>query len=227
MSPYLCLSRTAYRLNYFLHVIGDPSTEYISDETPMRAYANLHIALEQMRVRALRQIRGSPAPPGDTFRSEPPRILVVGPDHSGKTTVCKILTNYAVRAGQSWTPFLVNVDPSEVCLAFFTKFVTLSPSFKGAWAVPGTVSVAPVYGPIPTSSPANPLGTAATTAPVSLSSNALLPLSYWYGHADTKRNPLLMDRIIRNLGENVNDRFELDAEGKQPDSTCILLFNIV
>ncbi|PPQ93281.1 hypothetical protein CVT25_015279 [Psilocybe cyanescens] len=177
--------------------ISEPSTEYISDETPMRTYANLHIALEQMRVRALRQIRGSPVPSHDTSKSDPPRVLVLGPEHSGKTTVCKILTNYAVRSGQGWSPFLVNVDPSE-----------------GGWAAPGAISVAPVYGPIPTASPANPLGTAATTAPVSLSSNALLPLAYWYGHSETKKNPLLMDRMIRNLGENVNDRFELDPEGR-------------
>ncbi|KDR73633.1 hypothetical protein GALMADRAFT_251398 [Galerina marginata CBS 339.88] len=180
-----------------LEVTGEPSTEYVSDETPMRAYANLHIALEQMRVRALRQIRGSPVPSHDTSKSDPPRILVVGPDHSGKTSLCKILTNYAVRAGQGWAPFLVNVDPSE-----------------GGWAAPGAISVAPVYGPIPTASPVNPLGTAATTAPVSLSSNALLPLVYWYGYPETKRNPLLMNRLIRNLGENVYDRFELDPEGR-------------
>ena len=48
---------------------------------------------------------------------------------------------------------------------------------------------------------------------MAMSSNALLPVVYWYGHPDTKRNPLLMDRLIRNLGENVNDRFELDREG--------------
>ena len=48
---------------------------------------------------------------------------------------------------------------------------------------------------------------------MAMSSNALLPVVYWYGHPDTKRNPLLMDRLIRNLGENVNDRFELDQEG--------------
>ncbi|CAA7271464.1 unnamed protein product [Cyclocybe aegerita] len=163
----------------------------------MRTYANLHIALEQMRVRTLRQIRGSPPPPGDTSKTDPPRVLVLGPDHSGKTSVCKLLANYAVRAGQGWSPFLVNVDPSE-----------------GGWATPGAVSVAPVYGPIPTASPANPLGTAASTAPMSLASNALLPLVYWYGHAETKRNPLLMDRLIRNLGENISDRFELDPEGR-------------
>ncbi|KAF9484671.1 Clp1-domain-containing protein [Pholiota conissans] len=181
-----------------IEVTGDPSTDYVSDETPMRIYANLHLALEQMRVRALRSIRGSPVPaherPGP---SDPPRVLVLGPEHAGKTTLCKLLVNYATRSGQGWVPFLVNVDPSE-----------------GGWAAPGTLSVAPVLGPIPTASPANPLGTAATTAPVALAANALVPLVYWYGHAETKRNPLLMDRLIRNVGENVMDRFEQDNIGR-------------
>lgn len=84
----------------------------------MAAYANLHLAFEQMRVRALSALHGSPpsehdANPGAS--SEPPRVLVLGPENSGKTTVCKILTNYAVRSGQGWTPVLVNLDPSEVC----------------------------------------------------------------------------------------------------------------
>jgi polyribonucleotide 5'-hydroxyl-kinase len=70
-----------------------------------------------------------------------------------------------------------------------------------------------VYSPLPTSSPANPLGSAATSVPTTLSSNALLPLAYWYGHAETTRNPLLMDRLIRNMGENVNDKYEFDPEG--------------
>ena len=102
------------RLIFMLHVTGDPSTEYVSDETPMRTYANLHVALEQMRVSALCHIRGISVPPREKSNWEPPRVLVVGPEHSGKTTVCKILTNYAARAGQNWSPFFVNVDPSEV-----------------------------------------------------------------------------------------------------------------
>lgn len=48
---------------------------------------------------------------------------------------------------------------------------------------------------------------------MALTSNALLPLAYWYGHADTKKNPLLMERLIRNLGDNIHDRFELDTQG--------------
>ncbi|KAL0066482.1 Cleavage polyadenylation factor subunit clp1 [Marasmius tenuissimus] len=98
------------------HVIGQPSTEYVSEETPMAVYGNLHIALEQMRVRALAKHRGSPEPegrPSPNLPAEPPRVLVLGPDNAGKTTLCKILINYAVRAGQAWSPILVNVDPSE------------------------------------------------------------------------------------------------------------------
>ncbi len=86
----------------------------------MPAYANLHLALEAMRVRALSHAQGSDqlerTPPydGDSESTEPPRILILGPPNSGKTSVAKILINYAVRAGQDWCPFLINVDPSEV-----------------------------------------------------------------------------------------------------------------
>ncbi|KAJ7775183.1 Pre-mRNA cleavage complex II protein Clp1-domain-containing protein [Mycena metata] len=180
------------------YVTGQPSTEYVSEETPMAAYANLHIAFEQMRVRALRDLRGSPVPEYEREKSsDPPRVLLLGPENSGKTTVCKLLINYAVRAGQGWSPLLINTDPAE-----------------GGWAAPGALSAAPVHTPLPTCSPGNPLGAAATSAPTALSSNALLPLAYWYGHAESKRNPLLMERIIRNLGENVNDKYQVDLQGR-------------
>jgi len=105
----------------FEYVTGTPSTDYVSDETPMHAYANVHLALEKMRVRALSSHRGSPLPVGveQDVDPEPPRVLVLGPENSGKTAVCKILTNYAVRAGQGWAPMYVNTDPSEVCVCAF------------------------------------------------------------------------------------------------------------
>lgn len=106
------------------HVTGHPSTEYVSDETPMVSYMNLHLAFEQMRVKALRRVRNSPSlgsgsgskggGGGEGVPDGPPRVLVLGPENAGKTTACKILTNYAVRAGQDWKPTYVNVDPSEV-----------------------------------------------------------------------------------------------------------------
>ena len=48
---------------------------------------------------------------------------------------------------------------------------------------------------------------------MALTSKALLPLAYWYGHTETKKNPLLMERLIRNLGDNIHDRFERDPQG--------------
>ncbi|KXN91403.1 mRNA cleavage and polyadenylation factor CLP1 [Leucoagaricus sp. SymC.cos] len=187
--------------------ISQPSTEYVSEDTPMKAYGNLHIALEKMRVRSLFSLTGSTLTPGEpqsnAIPSEPPRVLVIGPVNSGKTTKCKILTNYCVRVGQNWSPVLVNIDPND-----------------GGWAPPGALSAAAVRDPIHTYSAATSLGSAATTAPMSLASNTLFPLVYWYGHADPKRNPQLMERLIRNLGENMDERFDKNPESKA--SGCIV-----
>lgn len=119
MSQPFLLHHSMYSL-LCQHVTGHPSTEYISEETaPMSAYANIHLALEHMRVRALAALHGSPISDDDgVATSDPPRVLVLGPENSGKTTVCKILTNYCTRAGQGWTPILVNTDTSEASTPF-------------------------------------------------------------------------------------------------------------
>jgi polyribonucleotide 5'-hydroxyl-kinase len=84
----------------------------------MKAYGNLHVALEKMRVRSLFTLTGSSLTPGEPTSnarpSEAPRVLVIGPANSGKTTLCKILVNYCVRAGQGWSPILANIDPGDV-----------------------------------------------------------------------------------------------------------------
>lgn len=79
--------------------------------------------------------------------------------------------------------------------------------------LPGTLSATPISTPLQTYTPAHTLGAAATSAPSHISSNTLLPFGYWYGHAETKRNHLLMGRLIRNLGENVWDRWDSDMQG--------------
>ncbi|KAG8917639.1 Cleavage polyadenylation factor subunit clp1, partial [Tulasnella sp. 417] len=167
---------------------GQPSTEYVSDETPMISYSNLHVVFEQMRIRAKHHTSDP------STASEPPRVLIIGPEDSGKTTAAKILTNYSVRAPRVCTPVLVNVDPSE-----------------GGWTMPGTVSACVVSSPLPTQTPANPFGVTSTTAPTALSSAALLPIVYWYGHSDPKRNQPVMEKSIQNLAKAVKERMSLDA----------------
>ncbi|KAL3831762.1 hypothetical protein ACJMK2_023469 [Sinanodonta woodiana] len=82
-----------------IKLTGKTEVAYISKETPMVIYANMHAALEQMRVKAEKaRVRG-------------PRVMVVGPTDVGKSTVCKILLNYAVRLGR--TPVFIDLDVGQ------------------------------------------------------------------------------------------------------------------
>lgn len=43
-----------------------------------------------------------------------PRVMVVGPPSSGKTTVAKNLVNMALGSGMGWTVSVGGLDPSSV-----------------------------------------------------------------------------------------------------------------
>ncbi|XP_074653182.1 polyribonucleotide 5'-hydroxyl-kinase Clp1-like [Tubulanus polymorphus] len=77
---------------------GKTEVAYIAKETPMGLYVNTHAALEQMRQKADESGRG-------------PRVMVVGPTDVGKSTLCKILLNYAVRLGR--IPIFVDLDVGQ------------------------------------------------------------------------------------------------------------------
>lgn len=63
----------------------------------MMAYLNCHFALDRLR----------------TAEGQGPRVMIVGPSDSGKTSLIKILASYALKLGRN--PVVVNLDPSEVC----------------------------------------------------------------------------------------------------------------
>lgn len=65
----------------------------------MVEYANAHFALETMREEA------------QSVGKDGPRVLLLGPDNAGKTSLAKILTAYATKVGRQ--PIVVNLDPSE------------------------------------------------------------------------------------------------------------------
>lgn len=77
---------------------GKVSSEYVSEETQMSAYLNIHFAFEKIRMET--STRG-------------PRVLVLGSKDSGKTSLIKILSSYANRMDR--TPMVVNLNPSEGC----------------------------------------------------------------------------------------------------------------
>ncbi|XP_076460941.1 polyribonucleotide 5'-hydroxyl-kinase Clp1-like [Babylonia areolata] len=78
---------------------GKTEVAYISKETPMTMYLNTHAAMEQMRAKA------------DIEETRGPRVLVVGPTDVGKSTLCRLLVNYAVRCGRS--PILADLDVGQ------------------------------------------------------------------------------------------------------------------
>lgn len=77
----------------------------------MVEYANVHFALETMRQEA------------KATGKDGPRVLILGPEDAGKTSLAKILTAYATKIGRQ--PIAVNLDPAE-----------------GLLSVPGTLSAA-------------------------------------------------------------------------------------
>jgi polyribonucleotide 5'-hydroxyl-kinase len=85
-----------------ISVRGAPSVAYVAGETPMLSYANLYFALEKLRQQA------------EDAQSNGPRVLILGSEDAGKTSLAKILTGYSVRQGRS--PILVGLDPKQVVL---------------------------------------------------------------------------------------------------------------
>ena len=141
-------------------------------------YTNLHFALERLREQA--SVTGN----------QGPRVLILGPDNAGKTSLAKLLTAYANRAGRQ--PIVVNLDPRE-----------------GMLSIPGTLSTAVFstiidveqgWGSSPTNGP--------TQVPVKL------PLVYYYGLANPEEKPDVYKPLITRAALSAMNRLHEDEEAK-------------
>ncbi|XP_057655334.1 protein CLP1 homolog [Diorhabda carinulata] len=82
-----------------VEVKGKTDVIYIAKETPMVIYSNCHAALEIMRTEAEKENKRGPI------------AMIVGPTDVGKSTVCRILLNYATRMGRR--PIFVDLDVGQ------------------------------------------------------------------------------------------------------------------
>ncbi|KAI9736436.1 MAG: Cleavage polyadenylation factor subunit clp1 [Claussenomyces sp. TS43310] len=153
--------------------------EYTAEETPMISYANTHFALENLRQNARRD------------GLEGPRILVVGPGNSGKTSLVKLLTAYATRMGRQ--PLVVNTDSREGMLSI--------PGSLTATVLASVIDVEEGWGSSPTSGP--------SPVPVKL------PLCYYYGLPSPEDNPKLFKPILTRLALAATGRLTDDKEVKE------------
>jgi len=125
---------------------GTPESAYKASETPMQTYMNVHGVLEERRQAAQAasgaqqqaEAAGGSGAGGseaaapteeELSAGEGPRVLLVGPTDSGKSTLTRILTNYATR--RQWAPLLVDLDVGQ-----------------NGVTPPGTISAVPVEAPI-------------------------------------------------------------------------------
>lgn len=168
-----------------LSVIGTPTVEYTSEETPMTSYSNLHFALEKLRAIA-----------GDFPVAQGPRVMIIGPEDAGKTSLIKILTAYAVRQGRK--PCVVNLDPKEGMLSL--------PGTLTATSFSTIMDVEEGFGSSPTSGP--------SPVPVKL------PLVYYYGLESPEGNEKLYRTLVSRMALAVSSR--LSEEDANRTSGCII-----
>ncbi|XP_049782845.1 protein CLP1 homolog [Schistocerca cancellata] len=75
---------------------GKVDVSYIAKETPVIMYLNAHACLEKLREKAAEE------------NTRGPITMIVGPTDVGKSTLCRLLLNYAVRMGRR--PVFVDLD---------------------------------------------------------------------------------------------------------------------
>ncbi|KAG5439283.1 hypothetical protein PCANB_001582 [Pneumocystis canis] len=147
-----------------IDVKGSPSVHYLAEETPMLAYMNMHFAIENLRIDATKNDKDGP------------RVLLIGPSDSGKTSLVKILASYALK--QKRSPLLVNLDTRE-----------------DIGSIPGSVSVTSISGILDVE---NTFGSTLTTGPSQYPS--LVTLSYYYGYDLPTQNLKFYKTLISRLG---------------------------
>ncbi|TPX65304.1 hypothetical protein SpCBS45565_g05299 [Spizellomyces sp. 'palustris'] len=143
------------------------TVDYIAEEAPMQSYLNVHLALEQLRTAATEK--------GDAG----PKVMIVGPEDVGKTSLCKILLNYAVKQGNK--PIFVDIDPNE-----------------GSVSLPGTLSATAISRPIDVEEEFS--ASSATTG--------TSPLVYYYGYASALEKPKLYHALVERLAGVVSKKLD-------------------
>ena len=167
-----------------IEVVGDCQSEYVAEETPMSLYANLHWACENERDET------------STKGAHGPRVLVLGPENAGKTSLVKILTAYATRSGRQ--PVVVNLDTKDGMLSI--------PGTLSAAAFSSVLDVEEGWGSSPTNGPSQ--------VPVKL------PLVYFYGLSNPEEDATLFKPIVSRLALSVMSRLQDDPEAHH--AGCII-----
>jgi len=154
----------------------------------MHEAVNIHLALEAMRTRD----------------ATGPRVLILGPDNVGKSTLAKILTGYAIRGARA--PVVVNLDPAE-----------------GVLSLPGTLSATVFKTILEVESDA---GGGWGTSPMSGPNGEIpvkLPLVYYFGGMDpSEKNGVLYKAQVGRMALSVQGRLKSAGQEEVEQSGIVV-----
>ena len=164
-----------------LEVLGETETEYEGQETDYAVeWLNVHGMLETMRDDAA----------SGGVQGEGPRVLVVGPDAVGKSSLVRTLAAWAVKVGR--TPTVMNLDSREGLLA--------PPGSLSAVTLGSQTEVESGYGIAPVSGP--------TAAPVKT------PLVYSWPYSSPIERPDAFKSLLTRTALHVTGKLESNQEAK-------------
>lgn len=159
-------------------------SEYIGEETPMDIYRRLHFALHIQRINS-----ASGALSDANRRPTGPRVLILGNQYSGKTSLAKILISYATK--MDTMPVLVNLNPRD-----------------GVFSLPGSITATPINDSLDLESVGG-WGSSPTSGV--LFHNPKQPLVKSYGFTNYKSNVELFKYQVSKLGIAVMSKLEEDS----------------
>jgi polyribonucleotide 5'-hydroxyl-kinase len=160
-----------------------------------------------------------------------PRVMVLGPESSGKTSLIKFLANCALRSPAVCNPAAaISTDVSDEkgitqsgsdITGWWPSIISLDPSV-GTAPLPCTISIIPLSpipnAALPSPSPAFPYGiTTSTTGslPPSVASAHLSNVqSFWVGKDNMRDNEKHVKRLVDWLAQSLEKRLARDARAR-------------
>ncbi|KAK5658349.1 hypothetical protein OQA88_2325 [Cercophora sp. LCS_1] len=158
------------------------------ESSPLVSYMNLHFALHEMRSTAAKAVR----------HAQGPRVMVCGPQNTGKTSLVRTLAGLATRMGSQ--PLVANLDPGE-----------------GLLCLPGTVSAAEFGTLMDVEDPQGGFGIRCTPSSGPSAVPVKVPIVYYFGREkvedDVQHWRDLTSKLASSVRAKVNHNMETRASG--------------